>query len=238
MSNILKSMDELQSLFEEVRDGCSSSLTRTKQRILELKKQLLSETKEPPHKKVKRETSEYIYAMMCADMPHLKKIGITNVPYHRLKSANSHDTYKPPSGFEYAWLLRVESSRHHENEIKETWKERRRKNPNGNWTEFFVMTTEEMNKVFSSLEGERMDVTQFEKGMEKEEMRKMREFLTKAVQGRAPCTYLPNPKTVGSKSHVRYEKYREAKTLDQVQPLGGKWEDIVYDYMAGFFRLY
>lgn len=231
-------MDELRSLLEEVRDECGFSLTATKQRILALKRQLLCEIKEPPLKKVKRETVEYIYGMTCKDMPHLKKIGITNVPYHRLKSANSHDTYKPPSGFEYAWLIRVECSRYLENQIKETWRHRRRKNPNGNWSEFFTMTTEEMNEVFSSIEGERMDVTRFEKGMEKEEMRKVREYLTQAVQGRVPCTYLPNPKTIGSKSYARYEKYKKAKTLDQVQPLGAKWEDVVYDYMAGFFRLY
>lgn len=226
-------MNELQALLETVRDECGYASAATKQRIFELKRS----SNEPPLKKIKRESVEYLYAMTCEDMPHLKKIGITNVPYHRLKSANSHDTYKPPSGFEYAWLLRVECSRTLENHLKETWRHRRRKNPNGNWSEFFVMTTEEMNEVFSTLEGERTDVTQFDKGMEKEEMRKLRDFLTKAVQAHAPCAYTSNPKTVGSKSHARYEKYAEAKTLDQVQPLGGKWEDIVYDYMAGFVRL-
>lgn len=232
-------MTELNALLQHVRDECGYASTATKQRIFELKRLLLFVKKEdePPLKRIKKESVEYIYVMKCDDMPHLKKIGITNVPVHRLKSANSHDTYKPPSGFEYAWLLRVEGSRNLENHLKETWRHRRRKNPNGNWSEFFVMTTEEIDHVFSTIEGERMDVTQFDKGMEKEEMRKLREFLTKAVQSHAPCSYVPNPKTVGSKSHARYEKYAEAKTLDQVQPLGGKWEDIVYDYMAGFFKL-
>jgi len=54
---------------------------------------------------------------------------------------------------------------------------------------------------------------------------------------RKRCCYVPNPKTNGSKSYARYEKYMVAETLDQVQFLGGKWEDIVYDYMAGFVQL-
>jgi len=177
-------MNELQSLLEEVRQECGYCSAATKQRILDLKRQLFTCKEEPPHKKVKR---EYFYAMTCDDMPHLKKVGITNVPYHRLKSANSHDTYKPPSGFQYAWLVRVEGSREHENEFKDTWKHRRRKNPNGNWSEFFVMTTEEIDQVFSNLNGKRMDVAKFDKGMEKEEMRKVRHFLAEAVKTRAGC---------------------------------------------------
>ena len=183
-------------------------------------------------------TPQYIYAMRCRDMPHLIKIGITNVPHHRLKTANGHDTYKPPSGYEYMQLVRVANSLYWENVMKDRFRNQRRKNANGNWTEFFEIDRVHMEDAFSVIEGKRMDVGEFDKGAEREEMRRLRRSLAKANAARTPCRYiLPNPKTAGSKSYARYEKYSAAITVDQIVPLGGKWEDVVYDYCAGFLSL-
>lgn len=183
-------------------------------------------------------TPQYIYAMRCRDMPHLIKIGITNVPHHRLKTANGHDTYKPPSGYEYMQLVRVADSLYWENVMKDRFRNERRKNANGNWTEFFEIDRGEMEDAFRVIEGKRMDVGEFDKGAEREEMRRLRRSLAKANAAQTPCRcIMPNPKTAGSKSHARYEKYSGALTVDQIVPLGGKWEDVVYDYCAGFLSV-
>jgi hypothetical protein len=179
----------------------------------------------------------FIYAMLCADMPHLIKIGITDCPHQRLKQANSHNTYKPPSGYVYWQLIQVEDSLHYENMMKRKFDYCRRKNPNGNWSEFFELKTEDLVQAFSEIEGERIDVANFDKAAEKKEMVRVRKLLKDAIENKTACLYINNPKTPGSKCFERYEKYKTAATIDQVQVLGGSYEDIVYDYVAGFFKL-
>ena len=43
-----------------------------------------------------------------------------------------------------------------------------------------------------------------------------------------------NPKRNGSKSRLRYEGYKSARTLRDIKNLGGTWEDIHWDYCRGF----
>jgi hypothetical protein len=184
-----------------------------------------------------RSVKHFIYAMLCADMPHLIKIGITDCPHQRLKQANSHNTYKPPSGYVYWQLIQVEDSLHYENMLKRKFDYCRRKNPNGNWSEFFELKTEDLVQAFSEIEGERIDVANFDKAAEKKEMVRVRKLLKDAIENKTACLYINNPKTPGSKCFERYEKYKTSATIDQVQVLGGSYEDIVYDYVAGFFKL-
>ena len=41
-----------------------------------------------------------------------------------------------------------------------------------------------------------------------------------------------NPKK--EESRVRYERYKTARTLRELQRLGGSWNDIKWDYARGF----
>jgi len=185
---------------------------------------------EPPH--------EHIYYMVCKDMPHLVKIGITTVPHHRLKAANKHDTYLPPSGYVYGRVLRVADSLAHENRLKDIFRERRRRNPQGNPCEFFELTVEEVEREFSAIPGEPLDVAQFDQAAEKKEMALVRRFLAGRIEAKAPCTYpAVNPKTRGSKCYERFQNYMTASSLDQALLLGSTREDVVYDYLAGFLKL-
>ena len=180
----------------------------------------------------------YIYAMVCDDMPHLVKIGITDFPYERLKEANKHNTYKPPSGYTYWYLIKVDNSLAYENSMKERFKTQRRKNPNNNCSEFFEIDLRDLEEAFKSIVGERIDVDKFEKKAEKKETIQLRKYIAQCVKNATPCSFLvDNPKKQNTDCFERYEKYKTATSLDQVQALGGIYEDIVHDYKKKFLTL-
>jgi len=49
--------------------------------------------------------------------------------------------------------------------------------------------------------------------------------------------YIPNPKTPGSKSYPRYERYSKAKTVGEALELGAYPPDLLWDYERGFYRV-
>jgi len=49
--------------------------------------------------------------------------------------------------------------------------------------------------------------------------------------------YGPNPKTPGSKSHPRYQKYMKAKTVGDALRLGAYPPDLLWDYERGFYKV-
>lgn len=49
--------------------------------------------------------------------------------------------------------------------------------------------------------------------------------------------YGPNPKTPGSKSHPRYERYAKAKTVGEALALGAYPPDLLWDYERGFYKV-
>lgn len=49
--------------------------------------------------------------------------------------------------------------------------------------------------------------------------------------------YSPNPKTEGSKSKVRYEKYAKAKTVGEALALGSYRLDLLFDYEHGYIKV-
>ena len=184
------------------------------------------------------EPSQHLYYMVCKDMPHLVKIGITTAPHHRLKAANKHNTYLPPSGYTYGRVLRVADSLRHENDLKELLREKRRKNPLGNASEFFEMSVQEVEEAFAAIPGQALDIQQFDPAAEKKEMAQIRSFLKRQIAAKAACVYVQiNPKTPGSKCYERFQHYKMSETLDDALARGAKREDIVYDYLAGFLTL-
>jgi len=184
------------------------------------------------------EMPDHIYYMVCRDMPHLLKIGITTAPHHRLRAANKHDTYLPPSGYVYGRVLRVQNSLACENYLKWFFNEKRCRNAQGNCSEFFKVTAEEVNVEFDKFNGEEVDVATFDQAAEKKEMAEIRAFLKECLNFKTECFYLvPNPKTVGSKCFARFERYKSATTLNEALALGSSKEDMVYDFVAGYLHL-
>ena len=183
------------------------------------------------------ETNDHLYYMLCTDMPHLVKIGITVAPYHRLKEANKQHTYLPPSGYVYGRLLRVDNALFYENQMKHVFSEQRQKNPHGNCSEFFKITKETVDAEFNTVPGREVDIRHFDKAAEKKEMAVLRAFLKKCVVENNPCFYCENPKLAGTKCHARYESYKVAKDLKTALQLGSTKEDVVYDYLAGFLTI-
>lgn len=183
------------------------------------------------------ETNDHLYYMLCADMPHLVKIGITVAPYHRLKEANKHHTYLPPSGYVYGRLVRVNNALFYETQLKHVFSEHRQKNPQGNCSEFFKLNREVVDVEFNNVPGIEVDIHQFDKAAEKKEMGLLRAYLKRSVAENKPCHYCENPKQPGTKCHARYEAYKVALDLKSALELGSTKEDIVYDYMAGFLTI-
>ena len=172
----------------------------------------------------------YVYCMACRDLPHLFKIGRTMNAYQRLCEANSHDTFKPPSGYYFLHLVRVADMVAAEAALHRAFANYRRKNPHGNASEFFQIDEASVNLEFASVDGDRVTVT-----TEVNKTAETRQLLRTAVKTQRPCSYLQfNPKHPGTKCHARYERYKAAVTVDEALKLG-TFEDLVYDYVAGFF---
>lgn len=49
--------------------------------------------------------------------------------------------------------------------------------------------------------------------------------------------YMPNPKTAGSKSHVRYAKYAKGKTVGEALAKGSYSLDLLFDYEHGYIKV-
>ena len=178
-----------------------------------------------------------VYYTRCADMPHLIKIGRTVNEHQRLREANSHDTFKPPSGYMFGRVIRVDDMCAVESAMHARFADKRRLNIHGNRTEFFAVAEADVLVAFDEVIGERIDLAVLNPTAESEEATRIRELLYAAIDDAQRCVYLPdNPKLPGSKCHARYDIYKIATTLDQSLKLG-TFEDIVYDYNAGFLTL-
>ena len=172
----------------------------------------------------------YVYCMVCRDMPHLFKIGRTMNAYQRMCEANSHDTFKPPSGYYFVHLVRVADMVAAEAALHALFASYRRKNAHGNPSEFFEADEESVRAAFAAVEGERVSIN-----AEVDRNTHVRKLLRDAVQVHQPCAYRqPNPKHPGTKCHARYERYKAAVTVDEALKLG-TFEDLVYDYVAQTF---
>jgi hypothetical protein len=170
-------------------------------------------------------------------MPHLFKIGRTLNEHQRLREANSHDTFKPPSGFEFGMVLRVLDMCAVETALHARFADKRRLNVHGNRTEFFAVPEADVIAAFSDIDGERVDLATLNPTAETKDAACTRKLLHEAVAAAHRCSYrLDNPKHPGTKCHARYEIYKGATTLDESLALG-TFEDIVYDYTAGFLTL-
>ena len=177
----------------------------------------------------------FVYCMVCLDMPHLFKIGRTVCAYQRLREANSHDTFKPPAGYTFLHVVRVPDMAATEAALHAQFAARRRKNSQGNSSEFFEIDSESVRLAFAAVEGELLDVSNLSQAAESAENAKTRLLLRAAVAAQQPCAYRQiNPKHPGTKCHARYERYKVAQTVDEALQLG-TFEDLVYDYAAGFF---
>jgi hypothetical protein len=171
----------------------------------------------------------YVYAFVSADMPHLVKIGRTINLIQRLREANHHDTYKPPSGFTCLIALQVDDMYRWEHELHHQFAGCRRKNANNHSSEFFQVDPLQVLTAFSRVPGI--------PAVHSAPQVNVREILHRAVKMNQSCAYrLNNPKNPGSKCHARYERYKGATTMAEALSLG-TFEDIVYDYNAGFLKL-
>ena len=57
------------------------------------------------------------------------------------------------------------------------------------------------------------------------------------IEAKAPLKlHQENPKERSSKSWIRYESYKKAKTFDEIQQLGGTRGDIYHDMGKGFLK--
>ncbi len=179
-----------------------------------------------PYEKLKQ---GYVYAFVSADMPHLVKIGRTANLVQRLREANNHDTYKPPSGFTCLIALQVDDMYRWEHELHQHFAGCRRKNANNHSSEFFQVDPTQVLNAFSRVPGT--------PAAHSAPQVNIREILHTAVKMNAPCAYrLTNPKNTGTKCHARYERYKTAVSMKEALELG-TFEDIVYDYTAGFLHL-
>jgi len=170
-------------------------------------------------------------------MPHLIKIGRTVNEHHRLQEANSQDTFKPPSGYAFGMVIRVDDMCAVELALHTRFAEKRRLNVQGNRTEFFELAEPVVLLAFAEILGERVDLSTLNPKAEKEQNLRIRKLLYDAIDSKQRCVYFSdNPKLLGSKCHARYDIYKVATTLDQSLDLGS-FEDIVYDYNAGFLTL-
>ena len=172
---------------------------------------------------------EYVYCMRCDDMPALCKVGRTWSLRDRIREANSSDTFRPPSGFYFAFVLAVEDSITTEGQIHQFLAEHRCLR-RGNLTEFFTCDVDYVQSVFSmfgQIKTVSEDVASTESG-----------FLKAAVKNKMPCKFRQaNPKLFGTRCHSRYECYKHAESLDKVRSLGGTFSDIKYDYAHGYLEL-
>ena len=179
----------------------------------------------------------FVYYATCSDMPHLIKIGRTIDKHQRLREANSHDTFKPPSGYKFGMVLEVTDMCAVEKSLHAMFSSMRRLNVHGNKTEFFAVSEIDVIDAFIEIEGDIVDISSLNPIAESEENTRIREFLRNAISDKKPCEYqVENPKRFGSKSHLRYEIYKVATTLDQSLALG-TFEDIVFDYNSKFFTI-
>jgi len=179
----------------------------------------------------------YVYLMKCADMPALHKIGLSVSAFHRLRQANSPDTFRPPAGYTYAAVLRVDDMREVERHLHDQFGAFRQPRANGKLSEFFAVDELTLLIALAGLDGDFIPLSSFNTAAEAEERRAIRAMLRDAIWTCRNCTYgQENPKHVGTKSYTRYDAYKGATTLDESLRLG-TFEDIVYDYFAGFFHL-
>jgi len=179
----------------------------------------------------------FVYCMVCPDMPHLFKIGRTVSAYQRMREANSHDTFKPPGGYTFLHVVLVPDMVATEAALHSHFAAVRRKNPQGHASEFFAADAESVGLAFAAVVGDRLDVSKMSQSAESAENIQTRLLLRAAVKAQQPCSYRQsNPKHPGTKCHARYERYKAAATLDEALKLG-TFEDVVYDYAAGFVVL-
>ena len=172
---------------------------------------------------------EYVYCMKCADMPNLCKVGRTWSLHDRIREANSSDTFRPPSGYHFAFVLVVEDSAATEYQIHKFLAEHRCLR-RGNLTEFFSCEVDYVQSVFSMF-GE-LKYVDFESTCTDHA------YLKAAVKNKMPCNFRQdNPKLPSTRCHSRYENYKSATTLDQVRSLGGTFSDIKYDYAHGYMKI-
>lgn len=178
-----------------------------------------------------------VYYCTCEDMPYLIKIGRTVNIHERLRKANTHDTFKPPSGYMFGMVVRVDDPQAVEASLHAQFADKRLVNFHGNRTEFFAVSEGDVHNAFTNLVGERVDLSTLNPNAESEENAKTRLFLSNAIKNKEYCVYtFENPKTPGTKCHSRYDKYKHSRRLDEVLQFG-TLEDIVYDYHAGFLTI-
>ena len=178
-----------------------------------------------------------VYYCTCEDMPHLIKIGRTVNIHERIRKANSHDTFKPPSGYTFGMVVRVDDACAVENTLHAEFADDRRVNFHGNLTEFFAISEIDVQNAFATIVGERVDLSTLNPKAESDENAKTRLFLMNAIKNKEYCVYsFENPKSPGTKCHSRYEKYKHSRRIDQTLQFG-TFEDIVYDYHAGFLTI-
>ena len=173
-----------------------------------------------------------VYYLTNDAMPTLIKIGRTVNPHDRLRAANTHDTFKPPGKYKFGMVVRVHDNHAVEAHLHAHFADKRRVN-----SEFFEVDENDVQNMFNTIGGETMDVNEFNLNAASEERVKTRMFLKAAIKTKQYCVYTPqNPKRPGTKSHARYEQYKSSKTLDESLWFG-TFEDIVYDYHAGFLTI-
>ena len=173
-----------------------------------------------------------VYYMTNPSMPTKIKIGRTVNPHDRLRAANSHDTFKPPERYVFGMVVRVHDDHAAEALLHAHFADKRCVN-----SEFFEVTEIEVQNMFNTIGGEIMDVNEINRNVDSEERVKTRVLLKNAIKTKQYCNYTcQNPKRPGTKCHARYEQYKHSTSLDQSLWFG-TFQDIVYDYQAGFLKI-
>jgi hypothetical protein len=113
---------------------------------------IVSSDETKPKKILLTKTKGYIYCMSNPSMPGILKIGMTNrTPEDRLKDANKHDTFKPPTPYQLVFAKEVWNPKKKESLIHSLLaRYTERINPQ---REFFRVSSDEVYQFFQLVDG-------------------------------------------------------------------------------------
>ena len=151
---VIKEYEEyrMSSLFKEVleKSGGKSTIAIASEEVKQ--ETIVSSDDTKPKKILLTKNRGYIYCMSNASMPGILKIGMTNrTPEDRLKDANKHDTFKPPTPYQLVFAKQVWNPKRKEGIIHSLLaRYTERINPQ---REFFRVSSDEVYQFFQLVDG-------------------------------------------------------------------------------------
>jgi hypothetical protein len=149
---VIKEYEEyrMSNLYKEVREKCGKQPLIVSEEVKQ--EQLTSSDYTQSKKILLTKFKGYIYCMSNASMPGILKIGMTNrTPEDRLKDANRHDTFKPPTPYQLVFAKEVWNPKKKEGIIHTLLaRYTDRINPQ---REFFRVSSDEVYQFFQLVDG-------------------------------------------------------------------------------------